>query len=165
MSNTIIMKLTAAVVLGGKVQVPGALVEVSVDEARNLARRGKAVPATASDHPFAGATDENPTVATLDAGSGQLVDVHVVGQDPDGTPVIDQASGETVAKALRAAAVQAREAATAAAVIADSKAGKNVATKRREADAATAAAEAANAAEKAADDAEAALTATNTETN
>lgn len=47
--NTVIMKLTAAIVVGGEVVNPPALVEVTLAEGADLARRGKAVPATQAD--------------------------------------------------------------------------------------------------------------------
>lgn len=51
--NTVFMKLTSAIVVGGEVVKPPAIVEVSAAEAADLARRGKAVAATEHDTPTA----------------------------------------------------------------------------------------------------------------
>lgn len=105
--NTILMKLTGAIVVGGEVVKPPAIVEVSPAEAANLARRGKAVPATEDDAPtvtvpheggdavLEGASDDNPVDAQIEVG-GQLVDVQIVGQDADGTVVLTEASGDAI---------------------------------------------------------------------
>lgn len=71
MSNTIFMKLTGAIVVGGELVKPPAIVEVSPAEAADLARRGKAEPATADDQPSARSpsaeniTSEAPEVVAL----------------------------------------------------------------------------------------------------
>ncbi|WP_036041599.1 hypothetical protein [Bradyrhizobium yuanmingense] len=134
--STIFMKLVGAIVVGGEVVRPPAIVEVTEAEAVNLAHRGKAVPATAADmptavtpsaenakgegegdktdaNPLAGASDANPVDATVQIGD-QSVPVQIVGQDADGTPVVTEASGEAIDAALKveAPAVTA-EAATA----------------------------------------------------
>lgn len=51
--STVKMKLVGAIVVGGEVVRPPAIVEVSEAEAVNLAHRGKAVPATENDSPTA----------------------------------------------------------------------------------------------------------------
>lgn len=109
---TVFMKLVGAIVVGGELVRPPAIVEVTEAEAVNLAHRGKAVPATASDMPTArtpaadaatdpleGASEENPVDAQIDVG-GQLVDVQIVGQDEDGTVVLTEASGDAIDKAI-----------------------------------------------------------------
>jgi hypothetical protein len=47
--QNVFMQLTGAIVVGGEVLRKGEIVEVSAAEAANLARRGKAVPATAGE--------------------------------------------------------------------------------------------------------------------
>lgn len=125
--STIFMKLVGAIVVGGEVVRPPAIVEVTEAEAVNLAHRGKAVPATAADAPTAttpsaavvksdanpleGATDENPVDATVQIGD-QSVPVQIVGQDADGTPVVTEASGDAIDAALKVEAPDAADAPT-----------------------------------------------------
>lgn len=49
MSNTIFLKLTSAIVVGGEVVKPPALIEVTESEAKALLHRGKAEVATDHD--------------------------------------------------------------------------------------------------------------------
>lgn len=51
--ETVLMKLVGAIVVGGQVVSPPAVIECSPAEAANYARRGKAVPATDGDAPSA----------------------------------------------------------------------------------------------------------------
>lgn len=63
MTDTVFMKLTGAIVVGGHVVGPPAIVEVSAAEAANLARRGKAVAATEGDTPTVLAATREPEPA------------------------------------------------------------------------------------------------------
>lgn len=51
MSNTITIKVTSAFCVRGDIAMPGTLVEVAVDEAKDLLHRGKAELATEDDAP------------------------------------------------------------------------------------------------------------------
>lgn len=162
--NTVLMKLTSAIVVGGEVVKPPAIVEVSNAEAADLARRGKAVAATEDDvptavtpsaenakgegegtNPPAGASEQTTADATVDVG----------GQDAGGTTVVTDTSAE--AAALREQANAAAEAARAAEAVAAHTTGKNAAQKKADRKAADDAAAAAAVAEEAAKAAEAKL--------
>lgn len=49
MHQSVFLKLVSAIVIGGEVVSPPAIIEVSASEAADFVRRGKAVPATAAD--------------------------------------------------------------------------------------------------------------------
>lgn len=118
--STVLMKLKGAIVVGGEVVKPPAVIECSPAEAANYARRGKAVAATefdaqptavtpsaevakseGGDNPLSGASDANPVDATVQIGD-QSVPVQIVGQDADGTVVVTEASGEAIDNAVAA---------------------------------------------------------------
>lgn len=120
MSQTVQMKLTGAITVGGQVVKPPAIIECTQAEAANYMRRGKAVPATTEDQPTAvtpsaenakgegeganpleGASDANPVDATVQIGD-QSVPVQIVGQDADGTVVVTEDSGHAIDSAVAA---------------------------------------------------------------
>lgn len=149
MNPNITLKLTAAIIIGGVLCRPGALVEVTESEAKDLLRRGKAEVATAADqgsplaavtngedgalHPevqaanaalFAAASEDAPVDAQIDV-AGKLVDVQVIGLDESGAPIVTDASGAALeAAALRAVADKAVASAKALTKKARSKAQK-----------------------------------------
>lgn len=127
--STVFMKLTGAIVVGGEVVKPPAIVEVSSAEGADLARRGKAVPATEADEvvtavtpsaevakadagAFAGATETAPVAAQVVLADA-VVDVSVIGQATDGSPVVDDASAAAIVAAPAADLVAALQAAEA----------------------------------------------------
>lgn len=129
MKPNITLKLTAAIVIGGVLCRPGALVEVTESEAKDLLRRGKAVVATEADQGsplaaitngedgalnpevqaanaalFAAASEDNPVDAEIDI-AGKPVAVKVIGLDGEGAPIVTDASADALeAAALRDAA-------------------------------------------------------------
>lgn len=51
MSESVFVKVTSALVIGGQIAKKGEIIEVRPSEARDLLSRGKVVPATAADAP------------------------------------------------------------------------------------------------------------------
>ncbi|MBF9235583.1 hypothetical protein [Microvirga alba] len=51
MSESIILKVTSAMIVGGQIAKPGEMIEVTHAEAKDMLHRGKAVLATATDAP------------------------------------------------------------------------------------------------------------------
>lgn len=131
------MKLTCAIVIGGEIVRPPAIVEVSRAEAADLARRGKGVPATEHD-----ALNPDPQPSVVDGLSNASETV---------APAVTLTAGEVDALVL--AAQEAAAAAAAALAEADKVDGKNSAQRkadRKAADDAVAAAATAAAAAEAA---------------
>lgn len=120
MNPNITLKLTAAIIIGGVLCRPGALVEVTESEAKDLLRRGKATLATSADQGlplaavtngedgqlnpevqaanaalFAAASEDSPVDAQIEV-AGNLVDVQVIGMDGEGAPIVTDASADAL---------------------------------------------------------------------
>lgn len=67
--KTVVLKLTAAIVVDGSIVRAGSLVEVMQDEAKDLLRRGKAVLAAepAEQHDEGGETEDHQAAAAAAA--------------------------------------------------------------------------------------------------
>ncbi|HKY46141.1 MAG TPA: hypothetical protein VJM50_23825 [Pyrinomonadaceae bacterium] len=89
MSNTVFVKLTAAIVVGGEVVRPPAIVELTHSEARDLLNRGKGVTATERDGPVSARTMGaeavlNPEVAAFNK---DAEDIRADNAEPEPEPV------------------------------------------------------------------------------
>ncbi|UFZ21857.1 DNA-packaging protein [Xanthomonas phage M29] len=138
MHQSVFLKLVSAIVIGGEVVSPPAIIEVSASEAADFVRRGKAVPATAAD-----GLAPDPQLSVVDGKSNAAAPI---------APAVGTALTEAEIDALVLVANETAAAAAAALAEADNVDGKNSAQRKADRkaadDAVAAAAQAAEAAAK-----------------
>ena len=85
--KTIVLLLTCAIAIAGEVMRAGSLVEVTIDEARDLLARGKAVPHD---------PDVVAPILDPDQGTARAEGIAIV-QEAGGSPAVDDAAAGIVA--------------------------------------------------------------------